>query len=78
MTDIIEKLTKDLLNKIITEFKKKENKILVDKELILPLIFCIKTSIINEFFPFILVGISIIILTFLFALIIMIILIRKI
>ena len=76
--NIVEKLTKELLGKITGEFKKDENKQIVHTELVTPLVAYISQSLIKEFFPFILVGITIVILTFLFALIIMILLIKKI
>lgn len=75
---IIEKITKEIINKLIFEFSKEENKSLINCEIIRPLVLALSNSIIKEFYPFILIGITIFILTFLFAFIIMIIIIKKI
>ena len=73
---LINKLTKDLINKIILEFKKDENRCKINEEILHPIIFYISEYINSRLYPFFLFGTIIFILTFIFALIIMILIIK--
>ena len=73
---LINKLTKDLINRIIIEFKNNENREKINEEMIHPVMFYISEYIMNKLFPFFVFGISIFILTFIFVLVIMILIIR--
>ena len=73
---LINKLTTDLINRIIIEFKKSENREKINEEVIHPVMFYISEYLMNKLFPFFVIGITIFILTFIFVLIIMILIIR--
>jgi len=73
---IINKLTKDLINKIITEFKKDENRNKINEEVLHPIIYYISEYINCKLYPFFIFGSIIFISTFIFAFIIMIMVIR--
>ena len=74
---IIETITYKFIDKVMNELNKIENKNKINIEIIRPLLNLLSASIIDEFYPFILLATSIFILTFIFAFIIMILLIRK-
>lgn len=73
---LINKLTKDLINKIIIEFKKHENRDKINEEVIHPVMYYISEYLMNKLFPFFVIGITIFFLTFIFVLVIMILIIR--
>ena len=73
---LINKLTKDLINKIIIEFKKEENRNKINEEILHPIIFYISEYINSRLYPFFLIGTTIFILTFIFAFVIMIMIIK--
>ena len=73
---LINKLTKDLINKIIIEFKCHENRDKINEEIIHPMMFYISEYITKQLYPFFLIGTSIFVLTFLFAFIILILIIQ--
>ena len=73
---ILNKLTTDLINKIINEFKKNDNRCKINDEIIHPVIFYISEYIMNKLYPFIMIGITIFLLTFTFSLILLILVIR--
>lgn len=73
---IIKKLTNDLINKLIKEFKCQGNKKRLNNEIIDPLIFYISECISNKIYPFFIIGFVIFILTFLFSLILLILVIN--
>ncbi len=66
-----EKLTKDLLNRVITEIKKEENQNKIETEILNPIL--IKFS--NKIYPYIKIVFSIFILNFILVLIIFILII---
>lgn len=74
---VIEKLIYEVINKSAIEIKKIENKNKIHGEIIRPLLSIISNSLIEEFYPFIIFGSIIFILTFIFAFIIMIQIFRK-
>jgi hypothetical protein len=74
---LISKLSQSVINKVLEEFKSKNNQKKINDEVIKPLINQITKCIRNEFFPFIIIGISIFFLTFIFSLIIMILVAKK-
>lgn len=75
---LISKLSQNIMNKVIEEFNSDTNQTKLNNKIIKPLVNQITKCIRNEFFPFIIVGISIFFLTFIFSLIIMILLVKKI
>lgn len=74
---IIENITYKFIDKVINELNKIENKNRINIEIISPLLNLLSASIIDEFYPFILLATSIFILTFIFAFIIMMLLLKK-
>lgn len=75
--NIIEKLTYELIDKLIVELNKLENKNKIHYEIIRPLLSILSNSIIEEFYPFILFGSIIFMLTFIFAFLILVQIMRK-
>ena len=73
---LINKLTKDLINKIIIEFKSPENRDKINEEIIHPTMFYISDYITKQLYPFFLIGTSIFVLTFIFAFTILILIIK--
>ena len=73
---LINKLTTDLINKIIIEFKTSENRDKINEEIIHPTMFYISDYITKQLYPFFLIGTAIFVLTFLFAFIILILIIK--
>jgi len=73
---LINKLTKDLINKIIIEFKNNDNRDKINDEVIHPVMFYISEYIMNKLYPFFIIGTVIFFLTFIFVLIIFILIIR--
>lgn len=73
---IINKLTTDLLNKIIIEFKNPENTKKINEEIIHPMMFFISDYISKQLYPFFVMATLIFILTFIFSFIIMILIIK--
>lgn len=73
---IINKLTKDLINKIIIEFKKDDNRNKINEEVLHPIIYYISEYINHKIYPFFIFGTIIFISTWIFAFVIMIMVIR--
>ena len=73
---LINKLTKDLINKIIIEFKNNDNRDKINDEVIHPVMFYISEYIMNKLYPFFIFGTTIFLLTFILVLIIFILIIR--
>jgi len=73
---LINKLTTDLINKIIIEFKSPENRDKLNEGIIHPTMFYISNYITQQLYPFFLIATSIFILTFLFAFIILVLIIK--
>ena len=73
----IQQITKNFIEKFTNEVSKDENQDKIKKNIIEPLLRNISKYISQQFYPFILSGLIIFILTFLFALIIMVILLKK-
>ena len=74
---LINKLTKDFIDKIIIEFEKQDNKEKINDKLIHPIMFYISSYISMRIYPFLIMGSIIFFLTFLFVIIILIVLIYK-
>tara|TARA_B110000971_G_C19937246_1_gene466966 strand:+ start:48 stop:290 length:243 start_codon:yes stop_codon:yes gene_type:complete len=68
---MVEKLTSDLLNRVINEIKKKENQTIIEIEILNPLL--IKFS--SKIYPYVKIGFFIFILNFLLVFIILILII---
>jgi len=66
---LVSRLTKDLINKIVCEFKDKDNRNIINNEIIHPTMYYIGEYIMNKIYPFLLIGILIFILTFIFCII---------
>jgi uncharacterized integral membrane protein len=66
---LISRLTKDLINKIICEFKNKDNRNIINHEVIHPIMYYIGEYIMKKIYPFLIIGILIFILTFIFCII---------
>jgi len=73
---LINKLTKDLINKIIIEFKCPENRDKINEEIIHPTMFYISEYITKQLYPFFLLATTIFVLTFIFAFTILILIIK--
>jgi len=69
---MVEKLTKDLLNRVINELKKEENQKKMEIEILNPLL--IKFS--NKIYPYVKIAFSIFILNFILVFIIFILLVK--
>jgi len=69
---MVEKLTKDLLNRVINELKKEENKKKMEIEILNPLL--IKFS--KKIYPYIKIGFSIFIINFILVFIIFILIVK--
>lgn len=69
---MVEKLTKDLLNRVINELKKEENQKKMEIEILNPLL--VKFS--NRIYPYVKIGFSIFILNFILVFIIFILLVK--
>ena len=74
---LINKLTKEFIDKIIIEFEKPDNKDKLNEKLIHPVMFYISNYISMRIYPFMIMGAIIFILTFLFVIVILIVLIFK-
>jgi len=72
-SSVVSNLTKQLLDQVLMEIKKEENKIRIKKEVLDPII----TYSVGQIYPYMIMTVAIFILTFLLALIILIVLIRK-
>lgn len=70
---VLGKITNEIINKLIIELKKKETKLKLQNEIIDPIIF----YIIDKLYPYIFITSTIFILTFILAIIIFILLLRK-
>jgi hypothetical protein len=73
---ILNKLTKDLIDKIIIEIKMPENQEKINYEIINPILNTIIRHIKEQLYPILIFGSIIFILTFIFAFIIMILIIK--
>jgi len=73
MTSVISNLTKQILDRSIIEIKKEENIMRIKTEIINPLI----EYSLGRIYPYIIITAALFILTFLIALIILIVLLRK-
>jgi large-conductance mechanosensitive channel len=74
--NLINKLTKDLIAKIITEFKKPENNYKINQELLVPLLYSIKCYINSQIYTFFYIGLFIFILNFIFVIAILFLIIK--
>lgn len=74
---IIEKITNEFIIKVSSEINKEENQNKINYDIIRPLLNLLSTNIINEFYPFIIFGSIIFILTFIFVFIILILIFKK-
>ena len=74
---IFQKITHEIIEKLCNEFNKDVNKKILNDGIINPLVSYITNSIITEFYPFILSGITIFILTFILVLVILIVILIK-
>lgn len=74
---IIEKITNEFIIKVTSELNKEENQNKINYDIIRPLLNLLSTNIINEFYPFIIFGSIIFILTFIFVFIILILIFKK-
>ena len=72
---LINKITTDLINKLIIEFHNENNKKKIKDNIIHPIIFYIRNYIMRQLYPFIIIGSLIFILTFIFSLIMLILII---
>ena len=75
--DIVAKISKNIINRFIQEFRKEEHRKIVHNEIIQPLLFEITEYISEQLFPFFIFAFIIFILTFIFAFVIMIMIIKK-
>ena len=73
---LLNKITTEFINKLVGEFKKKDNKTIINDEIIHPMIFYISNFVMNKLYPFLIIGTIIFILTFIFSLIMLILIIR--
>ena len=73
MSGVISNLTRQLLDQFITEIKKEENKTRIKEEILNPII----QYSVGQIYPYMVITVAIFILTFLLAIIILIVLVRK-
>ena len=73
MSSVVSNLTRQLIDQFITEIKKEENKTKIKGEILDPII----QYTVGQIYPYMIMTVAIFILTFLLALIILIVLIRK-
>ena len=73
MSSVVCSLTKQLLDQVLLEIKKEENKNRIKTEVLDPII----NYSVGQIYPYMIMTVAIFILTFLLALIILIVLIRK-
>lgn len=75
-SNLINKLTKDLINKVIVEFKKPENNYKINNEILIPLLYSVKCYINSQIYAFFYIGLFIFILNFIFVIAILFLIIK--
>jgi len=73
---IVNKITSDIINRLVIEFKKNENKKIINDEILSPLMECINEYICLRLYSFFLIGTVMFILIFTFVFIILIFIIK--
>lgn len=73
---IINKITSDIINKLVNEFQRDENKAKINTEILSPLMNCINEYLYVRLYSFFLIGTVMFILIFIFVFIILIFIIK--